>query len=120
MDPTRLAGLVVTLGRAFRARGMRSHLTTLRLYFLALRHGLTSGGGHALRAEWSEEAVLDWLRILRVPPYERDYPVRARGSRCLRCPRDDGHPVETATLVTFEGGAKMGCRACGSAWLEYD
>lgn len=120
MERGLLTEWVVLLGRAFRQHGMRSHVRTLRLYFLALRHGLVQGERNALKIEWSEDAVLEWLRILRVPPFQQAYPVRPRGSRCARCPAGDGHPVETTTLMTFTGGAKMGCRRCGDAWIELD
>jgi hypothetical protein len=120
MDRQSLAPLVVALGRAFLRQGMRSHVQALRLYFLALRHGLTRGERHAVKVDWSEDAVLEWLRVLRVPPYQDAYPVRPRGSGCERCSPGGGHPVEISTLLTFEGGAKMGCRGCNGAWLELE
>ena len=120
MDRGRLAELVVALGRAFRVREMKSHVRSLRLYYLALKHGLVTGERHQLKAEWTEDAVIEWLRILRVPPYHSSYPVLPRGSVCPKCPKGDGHPVETTTLLTFAGGAKMGCRRCAMGWIELD
>jgi hypothetical protein len=120
MDRSRLLALVATLGHAFLRRGMGGHVRALRLYFLALRHGLTRGERHVVKLEWSQDAVLEWLRVLRVPPYQDDYPVRPRGSRCRGCAPEPGHPVQTSTLLTFEGGAKMGCRGCAECWLELD
>lgn len=110
----------MALGRAFGALDMKSHVRSLRLYYLALEHGLVTGERNQLKAEWTEDAVVEWLRILRVPPYHSSYPVLARGSRCPRCPKGDGHPVEISTLLTFAGGAKMGCRRCNAVWVELD
>lgn len=120
MERGTLAEWVVVLGKAFRRHGMKSHVRMLRLYFLALRHGLVQGERNAVKVEWSEDAVIEWLKILRVPPFENAYPIRPRGAACAKCPRGDGHPVETTTLMTFAGGAKMGCRGCNEAWLELD
>ncbi len=108
------------LGRAFKARGMGAHARALRVYYLAVRHGLVNGERATVKVEWNADAVKEWLRVLRVPPWDRSYPVRPRGSACSKCPRADGHPVETTTLLTFEGGAKMGCRRCNDAWLELE
>lgn len=120
MERGTLQGWVVSLGRAFAHRQMKGHVRALRIYFLALRHGLTTGERHAVKVDFSEESITEWLKVLRVPPFAEAYPVRPRGSCCSRCPRGEGHPVETATLLTFAGGAKMGCRGCGEAWLELD
>ncbi|MGA9522978.1 MAG: hypothetical protein WBV82_16035 [Myxococcaceae bacterium] len=120
MNRSDLILLAVVLGRVFMRLGMKGHAHTLRLYFLALRHGLTQGQRHVVKVDWSEDAVLEWLKVLRVPPYQDAYPVRRRGSGCDRCAPGSGHPVEISTLLTFAGGAKMGCRTCGRAWLELE
>lgn len=120
MDPGTLQGWVVALGRAFGRKEMKGHVRALRIYFLAVRHGLTTGGRHQVKVDFDEQVIAEWLKVLRVPPFENAYPVRPRGSACSHCPKGDGHPVETATLLIFVGGAKMGCRACGEAWLELD
>ena len=99
---------------------MGLHARALRLYWLAVRHGLVTGDKAAVKVEWNADSVIEWLKVLRVPPWDRAYPVRPRGSACRRCPRGDGHPVETTTLLSYSGGAKMGCRACGDAWLELE
>ncbi len=119
-DRVALLRAVVQLGRAFRERGMGMHARALRLYWLAVRHGLASGDRAVVKVEWNSDAVIEWLKVLRVPPWEGAYPVRPRGSSCRRCPRGDGHPVETTTLLSFGEGAKMGCRRCGDAWLELE
>jgi hypothetical protein len=106
--------LVERLGHAVGVRSMRAHLRMLRLYYLALRHGLTEPD-HSLRMEWSEETVLEWMRLLHVPPYEHAYPPRAEGSPCSRCGPSTDQPV---CVLEFPGGAKLRCRLCGDTWLE--
>ena len=111
---------VTALGREFRRRGMKGHVQALRVYFLALRRGLTTGGRRAVKVDFAEDGIVEWMKVLRVPPYQHAYDVRPPGSSCRKCPKRDGHPVDTATLLTFAGGAKMGCRVCGDAWLELE
>jgi len=106
---------VTQLGRAFRARGMNQHLRDLRVYYLALRRRLTSD---KLQLNWSEAFVIDWMKTLRVPPYENTYPLRAHGAPCPKCPTAEGASIVTDRL--FPGGARMRCQSCGSEWLEQE
>jgi len=104
---------VTLLGRAFRARGMDQHLRDLRIYYLALRHRLAS---NKLQLNWSEAFVIEWMKTLRVPPFERSYPVLTRGAACPRCPKT--HAASVCTDRVFPGGARMSCQICGCEWLE--
>jgi len=106
---------VILLGKAFSARGMDQHLRDLRVYYLALRHGLTS---NKLQLNWSEAFVIEWMKMLRVPPFENSYPVLARGEPCPRCPSTAGSSVSTDCV--FPGGARMRCQNCGCEWLEHE
>ncbi len=106
---------VTKLGRAFRARGMNQHLRELSVYYLALRHRLTSD---KLQLNWSEAFVIDWMKTLRVPPFEITYPLRGRGAPCPKCPAAEGASICTDRL--FPGGARMRCQSCGSEWLEQE
>ena len=67
--------MVKRLGAEFRRRGMHGHLAPLRLYWLALRHDLVQAERHGLHVQLSEEMVVEWFKLLRLPP------VRARLSR---------------------------------------
>lgn len=108
--------LVEALGRAFTERNMRDHLRRLRVYYLALRHGLTTGA-HALDIQWSERFVIDWMKTLRVPPFALALEQRPRGAACRRCPKAGDQPwVYTDGL--FPGGVRMRCQTCGEVWLE--
>ena len=122
MQRESLLPLVTRLGQAFAARGMGAHARMLRVYFLALRHGLADSR-NAVRVSLNEEAVLQWLRTLRVPPFDSEaeggYHVQQRGEGCGTC----AALGETPTVITdavFPGGARMRCRSCGSLWLEED
>jgi hypothetical protein len=109
---------VVRLGRAFTGRGMEAHARMLRLYYLALRHGLASPR-QPLRLSISADAVIEWLKTLRVPPFEATYPVRPRGTGCASC-RPGGQAPMLVTEVVFPGGARMRCNTCGAVWLEQE
>ena len=115
MERAQLLDLVVRLGREFSRRGMREECRRLRLYYLAIDHGLGTGR-HRVELSWDEDLVLEWLRLLRVAPYERDYPIR-RTTSCARCVNRPGTVV---TVHVFPGGAKLQCLQCGAGWLRVD
>ncbi|MDQ3265643.1 MAG: hypothetical protein M3Y59_18625 [Myxococcota bacterium] len=108
--------LVTALGREFSKRGMRDHRARLRVYYFALKHGLTSGQ-HALDVQWSERFVIDWMKTLRVPPFEQALQIRARGAPCGQC-RQSGQQPWIYTDGVFPGGVRMRCQTCGDLWLE--
>ena len=108
-----LIDLVVRLGREFSRRGMREECRRLRLYYLALEHGLVAAGKNRIEVAWDEDLVIEWLRILRVPPHHRHYPVRP-STLCARCEQRAGTVV---TKLVFPGGARMECLQCGGRWI---
>lgn len=100
---------------------MRTHVTPLRIYWLALRHGLVHDERHGLHLTLSEETVVEWLKVLRLPPYENAYRVRPTGSACPSCVPPEGRGAgEVATERTFPEGRKMVCLGCHSVWLEME
>jgi hypothetical protein len=117
MDRDALLAMVHRLGEEFRRRDMRTHLTPLRIYWLALRHGLVQDEAHALHLTLSEETVVEWFKLLRLPPYQQAYPVRPTGAPCPACGPEGG---ELTTERTFPGGRKVVCLACRRAWLEVE
>ncbi len=119
MERHSLLAMVDTLGRALAERGLHRHVEELRVYWLALSRGL-AGPGQRLNIGWSETLVVEWFRLLRLPPHADDYPVRPPSSPCPRCPRPAGHAVEVKTALTFPEGRKAVCTVCGAAWLELD
>lgn len=117
MQRQMLLGYIKSLGQEFGRRRMGPHLQKLRLYYLALRHGLASPA-NVVDVHWDEDLVVDWLKVLRLPPYETAYELRPRGSSCTRCaPRPQLQAI-TQTDRVFPGGAKIRCTLCGATWLE--
>ena len=106
------------LGDAFVRRGMAAHARLLRLYWLAMRHGLLGPDGK-LEVRLTREGLLEWLRTLRVPPFHAAYAVQRRGEGCRACAASGAQPT-VLTDAVFPGGARMRCRTCGSVWLEDD
>jgi hypothetical protein len=120
MGREELLGTVERLGREFVRRGMAAHARKLRLYYLALRHRLASAGKHEVDVRWSEELVLEWFKVLRLPPFQHAYEVRPRGAGCGKCQKTTNDRTALHTEQSFPGGAKMSCYACGAVWLEED
>jgi hypothetical protein len=113
-----LLKFVVALGREFRRRGMQEHAKKLRLYYLAVKSGLTVGV-HEADLHWSEEFTIEWMKTLRLPPFENDFPLHPQGWRC-RCPTAASAPAPASVELTFPGGARKRCPACRAVWLELD
>jgi len=99
---------------------MHGHLAPLRLYWLALRHGLVESERHGLHVQLSEEMVVEWFKLLRLPPYERAYPVQAPGARCPQCRPGEGPATEVVTERAFPEGRKVACLTCRTVWLELE
>jgi hypothetical protein len=97
-------------------RGMEQHASNLRIYYLAIQRRLAPGNKVDLR--WSESFVVEWMKTLRIPPYQSAYECRPRGSACARCVVPRGASPSACTECVFPGGARMRCQTCGSVWLE--
>lgn len=119
MTPELLLEHIARLGEAFRSRGMEEHLRRLRVYWLAVRHGLTKGR-RELDVKWSEAHLVSWMQALQVPPYEHALEVRRAGGGCPSCGAGQGTVPSVQTELVFPGGSRMACRGCGRLWLETD
>lgn len=122
MERESLLRAVVQLGREFRRRGMADHAFRLRLYYLAVKAGLTRGGPKAtVDVKMNAEFILEWLRLLRVPPHHAHYPLRGRSEGCPKCglAKDNG-ATSVHTVTTFPGGSKSRCGQCGTEWIVED
>ena len=94
MDRARLMAMVETLGQTFAARGMKRHVEELRVYWLGLAKGLVPPG-RKVNVGWSESLVVEWFRVLRLPPHQWDYTVR-RPSSARSTHWTSGLPVSNA------------------------
>lgn len=112
MDRIRLLELVVALGVEFSRRGMREECRRLRLYYLAIKHGLAAEH-HRVQLHWDEDLIVEWLRLLRLSPFEHHYPVRTD----MACDRCEYRPGRVVTKAIFPGGSKLECLECGGQWL---
>jgi hypothetical protein len=90
MDREALLQMVQRLGVEFARRGMRSHVAPLRIYWLALKHGLVEEEQHGLHLALSEETVVEWFKLLRLPGLPGGSPVRPTGSSFPPCPSARG------------------------------
>lgn len=108
---------VRTLGREFSRRKMHQHVRRLRVYYLAVKRGLTPPS-HELDVKWTEPFVIEWMKTLGVPPFERAYEVRPPGAGCDRCPGEPGQAPIVFTDFSFPGGSRRRCQRCGRVWLE--
>ena len=69
-----------------------------------------------MKAQLTREGVLEWMRTLRVPPFEAAYVVQPRGHGC-RTNAKDGAQSTLFTDAISPGGARSKCRTCDDVWL---
>ncbi len=101
--------LTERVGHELARLGLREHVARIRAYYAALKAGRSSDA-------WSHKMNVEWLRLLRLAPYENHYPVRPRMSGCEDCHGMGG----LFTVTVFPGGSKHQCGGCGKQWLELD
>jgi hypothetical protein len=108
-----LLAIAPDLDREFRRRGMEVHARELRLWMLARRQGRNPRDG------WSDAFVLEWLRLMRVPPHHTHYIVRRLGDPCPDCATRPEHgSAATFTCVSWEGGQLTECLRCRAVWIS--
>jgi hypothetical protein len=109
-DDERAAELALTerVGRELVRLRLKEHVGRMRTYYAAMRAGRPS-------TIWSHDMNIEWLRLLRLPPHENDYPVQPRMSPCPSC--TTSRPF---TMTVFPGGSKYKCASCDAQWLELD
>jgi hypothetical protein len=74
------------------------------------------------RRELSPGLVVEWLRLLKIPPREADYPVLPRGAPCPRCGSVSKDRTAAGTFVpfSFPGGWAERCIGCHATWLHVE
>jgi hypothetical protein len=91
----------------------------LRLYYLAVRAGLDRRG--TVQIHWSEALLVDWMGLLRLPPYQDRFALRDAAYRCPCRPRGPSFADSHArTRTVWPGGAHIECTSCGSTWILVD
>lgn len=114
MSSFQLEPLLRQLAAEFERRGMREHVELLRGYYVDHRARQRAARAQK-RPPWTEDLVLEWLMILRIPPFEHILPVLERGVPCPGCQKHEGLPY---VACVFPGGCVRECRGCGGRWLE--
>src|SRR3954468_15552067 len=95
---------------------MADHASALRLYYLALTSGVI-GKRTRVELHWSRELTEEWLRTLRLPPFQNVYRIKPRGEVC-DCARPGGPKLPNIrTEANFPGGTRLRCDDCGAKWL---
>jgi len=73
------------LAEAFKQRDMQDHLKLRRAFY----RGHHAREREALLARktpvWTEDTVIDWLCLLRIPPFEHHYPAIDSAAPCPSC-----------------------------------
>lgn len=95
----------------FERRQMRSHLQCLK-QFCSARKRVRAG---QQIGPWSEETVLTWAALLRVPPMQHLYQVYQHASACPRC---SDTKAMMRVEISWTDGALIRCEGCGLKWLE--
>lgn len=111
-----LERLIVALGREFARRDMQAHLRGLRVFYSALRARRRAQA--ALNPPpWTEDLVLDWLAIMRIPPFEHHYAVLSRSAPCPTCSGGNASGLDVVNRAVHVGGLVSECKHCGEQWL---
>ena len=111
-----LEPLLRQLAAEFARRGMDEHVAQLRAYY-ADHRARQRAARKQKHPSWTEDLVLEWLMILRVPPFDHILPVLERGVPCPACRKHEGQPY---VACVFRGGCVRECRGCGARWLEVE
>jgi hypothetical protein len=111
-----LSAAVTELGKEFVRRGMTEHRAQLRGFWRQWKGGDQPG---RKKGDWSWELVVEWLCLLRIPPFEKIFPLHPRASSiCPGCEVISERESPTAiTVSTWAGGCLTECRRCGVCWL---
>jgi hypothetical protein len=99
--------LAERVGLELKGLGLQKQVEHLRRYYATVRSGRTPGPG-----EWSESMVVEWAKVLRLPPHEGAYPVRPRMSTCSCA------TPKTFTKLVWPGGSLHTCSVCHDEWIE--
>jgi hypothetical protein len=115
--PFSLDPIVLAIAAEFERHEMRDHLTLLRAFYRSYR-----AHKRWLRVQdrppWDSEMVIEWARILRIPPFEHAYPVLENGATCPKCAANKDPLADSAVRMAWAGGWLMQCHRCSECWLQ--
>jgi hypothetical protein len=66
--------------------------------------------------EMTMESVIEWLCVLRIPPFANVYKVLGPAASCPECGEDARFVAYTRSV--FPGGSVSACKKCGATWLQ--
>jgi hypothetical protein len=108
-----LLAAIVQLGNEFRRRGMEAQLERLRRFYKGLTAAQRSPSASD---EMTMESVIEWLCILRIPPFADVYKALPPGTDCPSCGGEAKFVAYTRSV--FPGGSVSACKSCGASWLQ--
>jgi hypothetical protein len=111
-----LEPILRALAAEFERLGMQHHLEQLRMFYRAHRARKRWLSGQA-RPPWDVELTLQWACVLRVPPFERVYPVLGDDAPCPQCSAARDALTGTTVRLAWQGGWLMQCQRCDARWI---
>jgi hypothetical protein len=113
-----LMASVVAFGLEFKRRKMETEAKELRRYYVELRERRKARLFKRSKV-WTENQVIDWLCLLRMPPFENVYTPVPHGTPCPKCGVTPSASAPTTIVcLNFPGGWMEQCRTCGARWLH--
>jgi hypothetical protein len=115
-----LLAAVVLLGAEFRKRNMDAHLAALRRFYEEQRRRKRARALTMARDRvWDEDMVIEWLGLLRIPPFEHMYPLLPRDAPCPTCGATSSRELPaTFVRLVWPGGSLEQCRRCETSWIQ--
>jgi len=106
---------VEVLGKGFLALGLNTEADSLRVYHWALRQQHVGYAGE-LRVHWHPDLVLEWMKVLRLPPFANFYRALPMGTP--ECPGCHRNRMNVKVELSCGLVRKLRCRACTEVWVE--
>lgn len=111
-----LEPLLRQLAAEFTRRDMRGHVELLRGFY---RRYARAKHASVLAAKpvWEVDLVLEWMCMLRIPPFEHAYAVLPGVTKCPTCVGIASPTSGVFTHCAVPGLLVLQCLQCGGRWL---
>lgn len=116
MPSPELEPLLRALAAEFDRRDMPGHVELLRNFYARYR-AAKKRANLAPKPVWEIDLVLQWLAMLRIPPFDRAYEERPAEAGCPTCTADGAGISGTCTRTAINGLTLSACIRCGAEWL---